>query len=105
MFDMSGTLDIGARNDQAVRAALAQAQVVLRATATGGNQGRTVRVEVGAGIVSVRGAGQRAVTLLDPSSAAAAGATWGAGSRAAVGHRTRSARTACAAASATGAQP
>jgi chemotaxis protein CheD len=104
MFDMSGTLDIGARNDQAVRAELAQAQVALRATATGGNQGRTVRIEVGAGIVSVRGAGQRAVTLLDASSAATAGPTRAAGSRAAGAHRPRPARTACAAA-ATGAQP
>lgn len=64
MFEMSGGLDIGARNDQAVRAALAKARVALRASETGGNQGRTVRISVGDGAVSVRAAGQAAVTLL-----------------------------------------
>ncbi len=65
MFDMSGALDIGARNEQAVRAALAKARVALRATETGGNQGRTIRVNVADGVVTVRTAGQTAVTLLD----------------------------------------
>jgi chemotaxis protein CheD len=64
MFEMSGGLDIGARNDQAVRAALAKARVVLRASETGGSQGRTVRISVGDGIVTVRAVGQAAVTLL-----------------------------------------
>jgi chemotaxis protein CheD len=65
MFDMSGALDIGARNEQAVRAALARAKIALTASETGGNQGRTVRVHVGEGSVSVRSVGRPAVTLLE----------------------------------------
>ena len=82
MFEMSGGLDIGARNDQAVRAALATARVTLRATETGGNMGRTMRVSVGDGVVSVRTAGQPATTLLDaalPSHGGAAAAARTAG--------------------------
>jgi chemotaxis protein CheD len=64
MFEMSGGLDIGSRNDQAVRTALSQAKVALRASDTGGNQGRTVRINVGEGLVTVRVTGQSAVTLI-----------------------------------------
>lgn len=64
MFEMSGGLDIGARNDQAVRAALSVAKITLRAGETGGNQGRTIRIKVGEGLVTVRAAGQTPVTLL-----------------------------------------
>lgn len=64
MFEMTGGLDIGARNEAAVRAALDQAGVGVRAAETGGNQGRTVKVAVGQGLVTVRVAGQSAVTLL-----------------------------------------
>jgi chemotaxis protein CheD len=103
MFDMSGGLDIGARNEQAVRAALAKARVVLRATETGGNQGRTIRVSVGDGVVSVRGAGQPAVTLLDATRPQRAGTGRAAGSRPAANHRAR--RAARAGTSTTGATP
>ena len=96
MFDMSGGLDIGARNEQAVRAALSRARVALHACETGGNQGRTVKINVGTGTVSVRAAGQPAVTLLD------APAPQRAGSGRAV--RSRSSRSMRAAASTTGAQ-
>jgi chemotaxis protein CheD len=89
MFDMSGGLDIGARNEQAVRAALAKAKVVLRATETGGNQGRTVRISVGNGVVSVRAAGQPAVTLLDGTRRQRAGAGRATGSRPTTAHRAR----------------
>jgi chemotaxis protein CheD len=65
MFEMSGGLDIGSRNEQAVRAALAQARVPVRAAETGGNQGRTVRIAVGEGLVTVRVAGQPPITLLE----------------------------------------
>jgi chemotaxis protein CheD len=64
MFEMSGGLDIGSRNDQAVRTALSEAKVGLRASETGGNQGRTVRINVGEGLVTVRVAGQPAVALI-----------------------------------------
>lgn len=65
MFEMSGALDIGARNAQAVRDALSAARIRLVAAETGGNQGRTIRVAVGGGTVTVRSAGQPAVTMLD----------------------------------------
>jgi chemotaxis protein CheD len=65
MFEMSGGLDIGARNERAVRAALATARVPVQIAQTGGNQGRTVRIAVGEGLVTVRVAGQPPVTLLD----------------------------------------
>lgn len=65
MFEMSGGLDIGARNEAAVRAALSTARVPVRAAQTGGNQGRTVKIAVGQGLVTVRVAGQTAVTLLE----------------------------------------
>jgi len=64
MFEMSGALDIGSRNDQAVRGALSAAGIALHASETGGSQGRTIRVEVGTGRVTVRAAGQPAETLL-----------------------------------------
>lgn len=50
-------LDVGARNDAAVTAALAAMGIPVRARATGGTKGRTVRVHVQAGAVTVREAG------------------------------------------------
>jgi chemotaxis protein CheD len=64
MFEMSGALDIGARNEQAVRAALSQARVSVRAAECGGSEGRTIKVAVGRGLVTVRAARQTPVTLL-----------------------------------------
>ncbi|MGP0047906.1 MAG: chemotaxis protein CheD [Solirubrobacteraceae bacterium] len=69
MFEMSGGLDIGARNEAAVRAALSRNRISVRAAETGGNKGRTVRVLVGAGVVTCRSGGTGAVTLLQPRSA------------------------------------
>ncbi len=65
MFQMSGGLDIGGRNEQAVRDALATAGIPVRAAQTGGSQGRTVRVAVGDGLVTVRVTGQQPVTLVE----------------------------------------
>ncbi len=59
----SGSLDVGARNETAVRDALAAARLQVKAAATGGGKGRTVRVGVGSGQVLVRMA-QRADELL-----------------------------------------
>lgn len=64
MFEMSGTLDIGTRNQQAVRAALCDARVPVRASQTGGRRGRTLKVHVGLGLVTVRAAGEPAAPLL-----------------------------------------
>lgn len=73
MFDMSGGLDIGSRNEAAVRAALALARIPVRAHQTGGNQGRTVKVAVGEGLVTARIAGQQPVTLLEGRSRSGGG--------------------------------
>ncbi len=92
MFDVSAGLDIGARNEEAVRAALAKARVALRGSETGGSRGRTVRISVGDGVVSVRAAGQRTATLLEatrPSHAASRAP----GSRSAAAHRARADRS------------
>jgi chemotaxis protein CheD len=50
----AGSLDVGARNEAAVRDALAAARLRVRGAATGGDKGRTVRAEVGSGQVLVR---------------------------------------------------
>jgi chemotaxis protein CheD len=62
-----GDLDIGARNESAVRAILARTGVRLRAVETGGDRGRTMRVTVGEGTVTVKEAGGASITLLDGS--------------------------------------
>lgn len=64
MFDLGSELDIGARNEAAVRSALARARVGVSAAATGGNRGRTVKVTPSRGTVTVREAGGETVTLL-----------------------------------------
>lgn len=63
MFELGSELDIGARNEAAVREALAHARIKVAAAATGGNRGRTVKVLPGQGTVSVREAGGETVTL------------------------------------------
>jgi chemotaxis protein CheD len=51
----SGALpDIGARNVEAARAALARARIAILGEATGGTQGRTVRLDAATGRVRVR---------------------------------------------------
>jgi chemotaxis protein CheD len=77
MFEMSGGLDIGSRNESAVRAALATARISIKAAQTGGNAGRTVKISVGDLLVTVRSAGQPTETLLEgrtPRTTAGAGA-------------------------------
>jgi chemotaxis protein CheD len=63
-------LDLGARNEAVVRAALAEAGIPVRAAATGGDRGRTVRVRVGEARVSVKEAGGVEVSLWHPLIAA-----------------------------------
>jgi len=59
MFGSTGIagLDLGARNESAVREALARERIPVRATATGGSRGRTVRVLASTPSVLVREAG------------------------------------------------
>jgi chemotaxis protein CheD len=64
MFDTSGGLDIGARNDRAVRDALAKERITPRAVQTGGNEGRTVKIAVATGEITVRVAGAQPTTLI-----------------------------------------
>jgi chemotaxis protein CheD len=64
MFGTGGQLEIGARNDAAVRTALSAAGLRCHAADTGGTQGRTVRVHVGAGTAMVRIAGGAETELL-----------------------------------------
>jgi chemotaxis protein CheD len=63
MFSMSTGMEIGARNEAAVRAELQHAGIPVTATATAGSVGRTVRVHVATGNVTVREAGSDEVTL------------------------------------------
>ena len=63
MFSSSTTMEIGARNEAAVRAALQSFGIPVTATATAGSVGRTVRVHVATGTVTVREAGSKEVSL------------------------------------------
>ena len=58
-FGTEGRMDIGSRNEEATRAALEVAGVPVRAAATGGAKGRTIRVHVADGLVRVKEAGGR----------------------------------------------
>ena len=69
MFEL-GELDIGARNAEAVRAGLAAFGLLVRAADTGGNRGRTMRVQVGDCTVTVKEAGAVATTLFGGSAGA-----------------------------------
>jgi chemotaxis protein CheD len=63
-------LDIGQRNDAAVREELARLRIPVAAAETGGSSGRTVRVTVDTGIVTSKSAGDSPVELY-PAGAAA----------------------------------
>jgi chemotaxis protein CheD len=60
MFAMgaSGSLDIGRRNEHAVRTALAVAGIAVTAAVTGGSSGRTMRVHLESGLVTCKAAGR-----------------------------------------------
>jgi chemotaxis protein CheD len=65
MFAVSASsLEVGQRNESAVRDLLKQHRIPVIATATGGNRGRTIRVEVGTSMVTVREAGGKDTELL-----------------------------------------
>jgi chemotaxis protein CheD len=59
-------LDIGARNERAVREALLRAGIPVRAADTGGSTGRTVRVHVGSGLVTCKAAGGPELAVYEP---------------------------------------
>lgn len=76
MFTVGASLDIGARNAEAVRRALEDAKIPIRAEETGGNRGRTARVTVGGEITSQMAGGSR-TTLLSTGAAASRAAAQG----------------------------
>jgi chemotaxis protein CheD len=53
----SGAMDIGVRNDTAVRALLAAERIPVLAAATGGAMGRTIRVHPGGAVLSKEAGG------------------------------------------------
>jgi chemotaxis protein CheD len=59
----SGSLDIGRRNEQAVRTALAVAGIPITVAVTGGSAGRTMRVHLESGIVTCKQAGSVEETI------------------------------------------
>jgi chemotaxis protein CheD len=70
MFAVSAaSLEVGLRNEAAVRELLRTYRIPVLATATGGSKGRTIRVEVGTSAVTVREAGGKDTALLSGSRA------------------------------------
>ena len=60
MFAGAGsTLEVGARKAAAVKAELAKQRIRVHAEDTGGTKGRTVRIDPGTGVVTVRKAGAK----------------------------------------------
>ena len=57
MFAMGSSMDIGARNEAATREALRAHRIPVRAAATSGSTGRTIRVHPGDCVVTVKAAG------------------------------------------------
>jgi chemotaxis protein CheD len=75
MFATSSTsLEVGQRNEAAVRDQLEKLRIPIVAEATGGTRGRTIRVDVASGGVTVREAGGKDETLLEGSNALAVAA-------------------------------
>jgi chemotaxis protein CheD len=60
---IGGSMEVGARNEAAVKAQLVTARIRVHASATGGQRGRTVRVDPKTGIVLVREAGGKDTQL------------------------------------------
>jgi chemotaxis protein CheD len=65
MFAVSASsLEVGQRNETAVREILNSLRIPVQATATGGSRGRTIRVDVASTAVTVREAGGKDSELL-----------------------------------------
>ena len=65
MFSLGGSaaMDIGMRNDEAVRAALAKERIPVVAAETGGAKGRTIRVVPGGSVLSKAAGGAEIVLM------------------------------------------
>jgi chemotaxis protein CheD len=68
----TASLEVGPRNEAAVREQLIALRIPVVAHATGGSRGRTIRVEVGSGAVLVRASGGVTTELLPGLSVEAA---------------------------------
>ena len=66
----SASMEVGTRNEAAVRDLLQTNRIPIIATATGGKKGRTIRVHVGSEKVTVKEAGGTEVNLLNSKVAA-----------------------------------
>ena len=66
-FGASDSLDIGRRNEEATRAELDRLGISVRAAATGGAKGRTVRVHVDSRLITVKEPGTAEVELFAPT--------------------------------------
>jgi chemotaxis protein CheD len=75
MFTVGASLDIGARNSEAVRDALVKERIKIHAEEIGGNRGRTARVILGTEITSQLAGGERISLLSLGGSRAARKAT------------------------------
>jgi chemotaxis protein CheD len=65
MFAVSAaSLEVGQRNEAAVRDLLRKLRIPVVAAATGGNRGRTIRVDVATSAITVREAGGKDAELL-----------------------------------------
>jgi chemotaxis protein CheD len=65
MFAVStSSLEVGQRNEASVRELLKSMRIPVKATATGGSKGRTIRVDVATAAVTVREAGGKDTELL-----------------------------------------
>jgi chemotaxis protein CheD len=72
MFAVSSSaLEVGQRNEAAVRAQLKERRIPIIATETGGNRGRTIRVHLDDMRVTVREAGGQESNLVKPVAVAA----------------------------------
>ena len=80
MFAGAGsTLEVGSRNEAAVREELKKARIKIVASATGGTRGRTVRVDPATGVVVYREAGakdQQLYPVLNSRVLAGGGLRW-----------------------------
>lgn len=64
MFGHGSAIEVGRRNEEAVREALAAAKLRLTAAETAGDKGRTVRVRADGGVMTVREVAADEVVLL-----------------------------------------
>ncbi len=64
MFAKTSSIEVGRRNEEAVRLALSAASLSVKATATGGDRGRTVRVHAQGGVMTSREVAGDEIVLL-----------------------------------------